>query len=205
MMLLHKLPTSSISFSMSTVFFPTLPDSLPSNTSILLSLLATLVILSFVRAALLCFRPNTGKQVQQPTQTQAEAKAAEQSESTIQRRSSRAWGLLIWDNLRTISLPISLTMAEKETAGKGIGLQGKRPAAPSQPWQPVRSKRGGPAFETPLPALYQSGEPMSMAKMIMSRHTYRRPTSRPPARVPSIPPRSLMVTSPSTSHPPSMV
>jgi len=49
-------------------------------------------------------------------------------------------------------------------------------------WQPQqqRGRRPGPAFDHPLPALYQSDVPVSMAKMIMSRHTFRRPTTRPP-------------------------
>ncbi|KAK2460874.1 hypothetical protein APHAL10511_007344 [Amanita phalloides] len=45
-----------------------------------------------------------------------------------------------------------------------------------------QARRAGPAFETPLPAMYQTEVPASMAKIIMSRHTYRRPTPRPPSR-----------------------
>ncbi|KAJ8700601.1 hypothetical protein PTI98_003614 [Pleurotus ostreatus] len=49
------------------------------------------------------------------------------------------------------------------------------------------SRRTQNAFETPLPAVYQSVKPVSMAKMIMSRHTYRRPTAGSPRRTPLLP------------------
>jgi len=36
-----------------------------------------------------------------------------------------------------------------------------------------------PVIEAPVPAIYENQEPVSMAKMIMSRHTYRRPSPAP--------------------------
>ncbi|KAG6827716.1 hypothetical protein H0H92_010689 [Tricholoma furcatifolium] len=193
MMLLRQLPAGPVSIS-----FPSLADSLPSNSSILLSLLASLVVLSFIRAACLYLRSNTGTQKQQQAQVQVQEKAADHVEES-RKRSSWAWGLLRWDRLP--SLPVSLTIPRNETNGVGVGMQEKRPLP--QPWQPVRGRRGGPAFETPLPAIYQSSEPLSMAKMIMSRHTYRRPSSRPPARTVA-PPAPIPVPPPvpSSSTPP---
>ncbi|KAF8351968.1 hypothetical protein F5887DRAFT_1068342 [Amanita rubescens] len=67
-----------------------------------------------------------------------------------------------------------------------------------QSWSQVR--RPGPAFETPLPALYQTEVPVSMAKIIMSRHTYRKPTPRPPSRSPSPTPQMQI-----SKRPPSLV
>ncbi|KAF5384220.1 hypothetical protein D9615_003457 [Tricholomella constricta] len=205
MMLLRQLPTGSMSMSMPSMSFSWSSLILPSNSSILLSLLASLVVLSFVRAALLCLRTNVAKQSQQQIEVQGEGKEAEPPRQQRQQRLSWAWGLFTWDSLPTVSLPVSLTMVESDSNGRGVGMQRKPVESMTQRWQPTRSKRGGPAFETPLPALYQSDMPVSMAKMIMSRHTYRKPTNRPPARtVP--PPTRLPVPSPasSSSHPPSM-
>uniref|UniRef100_A0A0W0FBP3 Uncharacterized protein n=1 Tax=Moniliophthora roreri TaxID=221103 RepID=A0A0W0FBP3_MONRR len=54
----------------------------------------------------------------------------------------------------------------------------------------MSQSRRGPSFEQPLPAIYQSQEPISMAKMIMSRHTFRRPGQKMPRRSASAPPTS---------------
>ncbi|KAF8064981.1 hypothetical protein FPV67DRAFT_1500964 [Lyophyllum atratum] len=205
MMLLRQLPTSSMSMSMSSMSFPSLTEALPSNSSVFLSFLASLVLLSFVRAAFLCLRTNVGSKAQQQVHVQVEGKSVERPQESRPRRSSWAWGLLTWDSLPAVSLPVSLTMAQNDSNGRGVGMQQKRSQVPIQPWQPARSRRGGPAFETPLPALYQSEVPASMAKMIMSRHTYRKPTNRPPARAASPPTRPSSPTPASSSHPPSMV
>ncbi|RDB17391.1 hypothetical protein Hypma_001680 [Hypsizygus marmoreus] len=203
MMLLRQFPASSM--SMTGIAFPSLPDSLPSNSSVLLSLLASIVLLSFIRATFLCLRTNVSKQPQQSQVTVPE-KTVQRSEEPRQRRSSWAWGLLTWDSLPT--LPVSLAMSETESNGRGVGLQSKRVEGPTQNWQQPRVRRSGPAFESPLPALYQSEVPVSMAKMIMSRHTYRKPTNRPPARTVTPPSRTSVppaAPSPTPSHPPSMV
>ncbi|KAL0945797.1 hypothetical protein HGRIS_012084 [Hohenbuehelia grisea] len=47
--------------------------------------------------------------------------------------------------------------------------------------------RSAPSFEHPVAAVYQSELPVSMAKMIMSRHTHRRPQG-PTRRSASLPP-----------------
>ncbi|KAJ7435143.1 hypothetical protein FB451DRAFT_1309914 [Mycena latifolia] len=70
-----------------------------------------------------------------------------------------------------------------------------QPHAPPRTATPVA--RAGPvrrpepslsalAVDAPLPALYECQTPASMAKMIMSRHTYRRPA--PPAARRAAPP-----------------
>lgn len=186
MMLIRQLPAGSMTMSLSSISLPSFPGSLPSKSSFLLSLLASVVLLSFIRAAVLCLRTNVAKQPQQLVQALPEKKESTGSEKTRQRRSSWAWGLISWESL-PLTLPVSLTMAENNTNGRGVGLQEKR-RDQSQSWQP-RVRRGGPAFESPstyhlplcsspsyrssfclVPAIYQSEVPVSMAKMIMSRH-----------------------------------
>ncbi|KAG6872563.1 hypothetical protein C0995_008836 [Termitomyces sp. Mi166 len=175
---------------------PSLAHSLPSNSSILLSLLASIVLLSTVRVVFLHLGNYIGSRPQKQVQAQAEGNAADSPEGSRQHRSSWPWRQLSWDSLP--SLPVSLAVPGNESHGKGVGMQEKRPP---QPWQTVRGRRGGPMFETPLPALYQSKEPLSMAKMIMSRHTYRRPSSRPPARPMSPPTRTAVPPASSPSLP----
>ncbi|PFH48935.1 hypothetical protein AMATHDRAFT_41902 [Amanita thiersii Skay4041] len=95
-----------------------------------------------------------------------------------------------WDNLQ-LTLPVTLTMPGSDNVksrgvGMGIGVtappvnlsapprssdektQQQGQQQPSQTWQ--QGRRAGPAFESPLPALYQTDVPASMAKIIMSRH-----------------------------------
>ncbi|KAF8625083.1 hypothetical protein AX15_005564 [Amanita polypyramis BW_CC] len=120
-------------------------------------------------------------------------------------------GLLGWFKWEK-TLPVSLSGAPRSSVVKGSAVPPARgpavvmrqvhmsapprpgsetsqqpPSAPhpnrGQTWQQVR--RSGPAFETPVPTLYQTDVPASMAKIIMSRHTYRKPTQRSPSRSPS--------------------
>lgn len=151
MLLLRQFPAASMPMSMSSVSFPSLATSLPSNSSVLLSLLASLVLLSFIRAAFLCLRTTVGKQTQPQSQVQVQGKSTEKEQETRQQRSSWAWGLLTWDSLPavTLTLPVSLTIVDNNTNGRGVGMQEKREERPNQGWQPPRSRRGGPAFESP--------------------------------------------------------
>ncbi|KAF7311775.1 hypothetical protein MIND_00188000 [Mycena indigotica] len=55
------------------------------------------------------------------------------------------------------------------------------------------------AVETPVPAIYETQTPASMAKLIMSRHTYRRPTP------PSLPQAPRRVRAPSIISAPPML
>jgi hypothetical protein len=196
MLLLRQLPTNSMS-TISSIRFPSFDAvTFPSYTSILLSLLASLVLVSFIRAAALCLRGNISKrpQQQQSTTTQTEVKSAPSPQIAERRRSTWSWSLPKWDSLSAVkfSLPVSLDALEKESFGKGVGLQRQRREEKRKDiWQPPRLRRNaaGPAFQTPrqsspllsmqhprsyslifvVPAIYQA-EPVSMAKIIMSRH-----------------------------------
>lgn len=81
------------------------------------------------------------------------------------------------------SLPFSLTIPEKPSpevgTGAGVGLSLKRLESLGN-WQ---LRRPGPQFQPPPPAVYQNPAPLSMAKLIMSRHTFRRPNPNRPRRL----------------------
>ncbi|KAJ6470999.1 hypothetical protein C8R45DRAFT_421928 [Mycena sanguinolenta] len=64
--------------------------------------------------------------------------------------------------------------------GRGVGfnVSTRRPEAALATKQRV---------EAPLPAIYEPETPVSMAKMIMSRHTYRAPSPHAPRRSPAAP------------------
>lgn len=221
-MMLVQLP------AMDSVQGLSLADSLPSlsslpgpftvishlaKPSVLLTLLATLVILSSIRAAFLFMRlpqqkgsvslvqsvvvetdkvvadmistgPSCtsgvvkGKQAEKPT-IAVPASAAATMTTMDKKTTSWFWNLLKWDSLP--ALPTSV-----RNRINGVSMSETEPS-----WQPQqRGRRPGPAFEHPctfdmifayrvisyqlsydiVPALYQSDVPVSMAKMIMSRH-----------------------------------
>ncbi|KAF4623223.1 hypothetical protein D9613_001391 [Agrocybe pediades] len=165
-------------------------------------LLASLVILSSIRAALLYIRPPTwteaskrvsyvsiivkeketpvgaspsassipggvGSQAAALGKEKTSAVNASSEASQTKKMSSWLWGLVKWD-----SLPPAAAIAERG------GWQ--PPSSPQMQQIQRQTRRQRPSFEQPLPALYESQVPVSMAKMIMSRHTFRRPASRPP-------------------------
>ncbi|KAF5350472.1 hypothetical protein D9756_008629 [Leucocoprinus leucothites] len=162
---------------MSNVAFP-----LSSHSSILLSLLASVFLLAVIRAALLFLRARTSSssEKQALVHAQQQKNVEQQSSQSSQSSSSSSWGLgfLRWESLPT--LPLSLKLNENDMKGRGVGFASTSQPPAAQSWQPGR--RSGPAFEHPLPAMYQSEEPVSMAKMIMSRHTFRKPAQRPPPK-----------------------
>jgi len=89
---------------------------------------------------------------------------------------TRPWGRSLQWNTLPVSLPFTLTLPEKSSPvvgnGVGMGLSQKAPQMLQVlNWRP----RAGPRFQPPPPALYENPVPLSMAKMIMSRHTFRRP------------------------------
>jgi len=137
--------------SISVPSFGFLPQRLPSYTSILLSLLASLVFLFFIRAAFLCLRHSLQKKMVQYPQAQVEEKTTGEMEAPRQRRSSWTWGLLSWESISSVSLglPVTLTAVDKETIGRGVGMKQRQEERPVQRWQHQRVRRGGPAFETP--------------------------------------------------------
>ncbi|TFK31552.1 hypothetical protein BDQ12DRAFT_729459 [Crucibulum laeve] len=180
--------------------------SVPSS-SILLSLLASVVLLAAIRAAVIYLRPqgpaheqHSEKLILAQEQGHHPLKGSEGGNTGSERpTSSWGWGFLTWESLP--ALPVSLTMSEHGAKGRGVGLgAGSMLAKQQQQTQNMQQQwqRRGPAFERPLPALYQTEVPASMAKMIMSRHTFRRPASRPPPRsATTIPPIQIQRRTPS--------
>ncbi|CAA7265237.1 unnamed protein product [Cyclocybe aegerita] len=209
-MMLVQLPAMDTVPGLDSLPVLTLPSRLHAlaTPSIWLTLLVTLVILSSVRAALLFLRrpspavrkggvsfiPGVGVvQVQQldskaPITTTASSSATStvpsSGSSTTEKQQEEKktvswyWGLVKWDSLPLPSFPRARTGAPSSPSMSEAGRG--RWGSPQQYQHISQGRRPGPAFETPLPALYQSEVPVSMAKMIMSRHTFRRPTSRPP-------------------------
>ncbi|KAJ7107588.1 hypothetical protein C8R44DRAFT_804811 [Mycena epipterygia] len=91
-----------------------------------------------------------------------------------------AWLLplrLSWETLQ-LGLPLMTQLKDEKTTPAPVEAKAPAPprgritAAVSRP-EPARAAR--PRIEAPLPAIYESQTPVSMAKMIMSRHTYRAP------------------------------
>ncbi|KAF8184440.1 hypothetical protein BJ912DRAFT_527257 [Pholiota molesta] len=222
-MMLVQLPAMD---AVSTAALPSLslgrfvPPSLAlfARPSAWLALLASLVILSSIRAALLYVRPPPSTahkaavsiaSLAQDAKSEKGASAAEGGSTTTvtasgsstaptsstttgttglptdtpqTRTTSWLWGLVKWDALP--SLPVVRgqgrhwrPMSQQQQGQQQVQMQQH---GVGQQQQQSGRRSPGPAFDHPLPALYQSGTPVSMAKMIMSRHTFRRPTARPP-------------------------
>jgi len=94
---------------------------------------------------------------------------------------SKPWGRSLQWNILPVSLPFTLTLPEKPSpeVGNGVGMGlSRKPMLPIVNWH----RRTGPQFQPPPPALYENPVPVSMAKMIMSRHTFRRPNPNRPRR-----------------------
>lgn len=77
------------------------------------------------------------------------------------------------------SLPFTFRFPEKlPQPENNIDELSKRSASlPVVSWQ---SRTLGPQFQPPPPALYENPVPLSMAKLIMSRHTFRKPNPNRP-------------------------
>jgi len=124
-----------------------------------------------------------------------------------------------------VSLSLSLARFPSTSRSKGVLALSKFPTPPSvdassQSPPPAgdvanRLRAVGPSFDSPRPAIFEATEPLSMAKAIMSRHTYRRPSfSAPPPRISSsrLLPKPITTTpeqtpfplSPSTSEQPTV-
>jgi hypothetical protein len=188
------VPQMHLSGSTSIMVHPGKLSSLPSSDVIFLSLAVTLVLLFVLRVMVGVFRTawssSTLDDVDEKVVVQQRQNAV--SSEAIHSRGyiRKAWSLIWkWERVHA-ALPISLTIRDEMVGvpvgkGAGVGLSAGASISRSemgmqQPnWQ---HKRSGPAFESPLPAIYQSEVPVSMAKMIMSRHTIRRPSQRPPPK-----------------------
>ncbi|KAI6041452.1 hypothetical protein EDC04DRAFT_1253074 [Pisolithus marmoratus] len=94
------------------------------------------------------------------------------------------------------SLPFTFYLPEKVPQPENnIGELPRRSASlPVVSWQP---RTLGPQFQPPPPALYENPVPLSMAKLIMSRHTFRKPNPNRPRRT-SIPSPKRPMSSPQT-------
>ncbi|EGO01160.1 hypothetical protein SERLA73DRAFT_179255 [Serpula lacrymans var. lacrymans S7.3] len=96
---------------------------------------------------------------------------------------------LHWDALPPF-LPFSMGQKSAFQVGTGMSahMSPKASEAMAVSW---RSRRPRPNFQPPLAALYENPVPLSMAKIIMSRHTFRRPN-----------PNRARQTAPSLNRPP---
>ncbi|KAF6746010.1 hypothetical protein DFP72DRAFT_1050974 [Ephemerocybe angulata] len=200
MLLKVRLPSSippipKMSLSMTDVDLTL--SALPSSSTILLSMVAVFVLLSFVRALFIGLREHlafvrtrkannntsfvsvstTAPAPSSTTSTSSPSEKASTGTAAVappRPRSSWLWGLVKWDTLP--AFPVDVTTAASPRAhlaiGSGAGVMGEKwPQMQQANARRAPVVRGpGPAFERPLPTLYQSDMPVSMAKMIMSRH-----------------------------------
>ncbi|THV02240.1 hypothetical protein K435DRAFT_361790 [Dendrothele bispora CBS 962.96] len=127
----------------------------------------------------------------------------QEGEGGAVEKKSASWRIFGLDHLPGVGLNAGSVLS------RGVPPQQRSSRSPSPP------RRGGPTFEQPVASIYQSQEPISMAKIIMSRHvrhefipfspgvsfptnypfphsslsqTFRRPTPKPPRRSASLPP-----------------
>jgi hypothetical protein len=183
----------------------------PSISALALSLVASVLLLTLIRAVfarLVTITDITGNADadEKGSRISPSSNSNDNGPSTYGVLSNWGWSWK-WEGL-PLSLPVSLSISEKDCPGVGVGVGVAAAIQQQQQLQPVnmtwQTRRRSPGFEPPLPALYDTQLPISMAKMIMSRHTYRRPSlSRPPPRV--VPSHTRSVSLPSTRQLHSMV
>ncbi|EIW79616.1 hypothetical protein CONPUDRAFT_166356 [Coniophora puteana RWD-64-598 SS2] len=107
--------------------------------------------------------------------------------STVQNEAKQSPVPIQWKlpNLASLPsvLPFELTLDIKQPAvvgaGVGVGMVSPGSELPIN-WQHSASRS---QFRTPQAAIYQSRMPLSAAKIIMSRHTFRRPDPNRQRRV----------------------
>jgi len=96
-------------------------------------------------------------------------------EKNIRSREKKpcSWGIFTWQSLP--DCPISFSIPPADTVGRGVGLAAGRTQTTQRPHT---------VQHVPLqpPSPYNSREPVCAAKIIMSRHTFRRPGQTPPRR-----------------------
>jgi len=149
--------------------------TVPTTPTLLLSLLFSLLLLATIRSILVL-----STRTPQPDNTEKQPQHQPLHQHHHRRSLSWHWR---WEGL-PVSAPVFRSPVLTEP---GTGHP-PRTVTPNHPPSPVhiRTKTPGPAFDHPLPALYETEVPASMAKMIMSRHTIRKPTTpRPPRRSPA--------------------
>ncbi|KAF9035575.1 hypothetical protein BJ165DRAFT_649137 [Panaeolus papilionaceus] len=91
-----------------------------------------------------------------------------QKPQTRRRWSSWGWGLVKWDTLPALP-PYNGTVGGGSGNGNASTSRWEQQQLQRQQQQPMMMQHRR-QFESPPPALYQSEVPVSMAKMIMSRH-----------------------------------
>ncbi|KAH7871445.1 hypothetical protein F5879DRAFT_984590 [Lentinula edodes] len=136
-----------------------------------LSSTCSLFLLSFIGLAVLAAAVLFKFFLHRKSRTKLSTNIAQKSEKELIQAQRRTWSSLLtaWDG---VTWPVSLTVPPPSTAvGRGVGLNGA--VLGKQTSQPTRN---APSLNQTLPTIYQSKEPISMAKMIMSRHTFRRPS-----------------------------
>jgi len=174
-------------------------SSLPSSSTILLSLVAIFVLTSFVRALWIGLREHMAlvkekrQQQHRPVPAQSLVSPSEKSgipEEDLRRPTpSWLWSFVRWDSLFALRAPSTDSTDSSFTNEK----QRWCPQPQFNRRTPMMSqvaRRAGPAFDRPreflplpsssciltlipspqVPTLYESDIPVSMAKMIMSRH-----------------------------------
>jgi len=185
----------------------------PSVTALALSLVASCLLLALIRvvfARLVTISDITDdKSNVNASELGAHSSRSPNPSETRDSQSTKYGALSRWSWSKSseglpMSLPAILASSEKDgtsvDAGRGVAAamqqqqQDQERQPPKMTWQ---KHRRSPGFVAPLPALYDTPVPMSMAKMIMSRHTYRRPS---PNRTP---PRSVPIQVRPVSQPPS--
>ena len=151
----------------------------------------------------------TRKSPSPPPRTGSQVPTSHGSNSLQQKPSRWRWVAAFvpsrarWQQISS-SMPVSfssLTVPKDAKLGRGVGIVegGMRQISP--PPRPTMRREGsesaarrngkapGPTFESPVPALYQAEVPASMARIILSRHTFRK--SAPGAPRKPITPSSL--------------
>lgn len=151
-------------------------SALPSSSTILLSMVAVFVLLSFVRIFFIGLREHLafvkGRKAQQDPKTFSSSTTPAPSPSSSEKSSGTAhhaqmeqrptsswlWGLIKWDTLPAFPLAPSLQHQHSGAGigrGVGVGMNEKQGWFQPQPQQalqrPVLTTRrpGGPAFERP--------------------------------------------------------
>ncbi|KAJ4001975.1 hypothetical protein F5050DRAFT_1720946 [Lentinula boryana] len=185
--------TSPVEISNFLGFSPKFANSSPTCSLYLLTLIGLAILGVAVSFKYFLVRKSRTKQGNLANQ-----QLEKEQTQTFQRRT---WITFIngWDG---IHWPVTLTVPPTSTSvGRGVGLNGA--VLGKHMSQPIPNNS---SFDQRLPTIYQSKEPISMAKMIMSRHTFRRPSSPVPTTSQATTRHSApLPLSPAPSKPQSMV
>lgn len=157
---------------------------LPCSTTLAVCLLLALIILTLLHVTAGYFSRLTV--VSGEKQSANEVEISERNFLRLLSLSKWTWDRSFWEGLPQVTLPVSLSAIDSETVGPGVGNgKGISGELVKFNWQ----RRSRPEFDAPPFAVYESQVPLSMAKIIMSRHTVRRPNLnrprpavQPPAR-----------------------